>query len=529
MKKFHSFSLAVLWFLTVTFAWAALPERLNDLDAQVARVLKEFDVPGLAIAIVKDGEVVFERGYGVRRLGEPAVVDAHTRFAIASNTKAFTATALAILMDEGKVHWTDRVIDLLPWFQLSDPYVTREMTVRDLLVHRSGLSLGAGDLLFWPTTTYTSEEIAQRLRYLPLATSFRANYAYDNVLYGVAGLAIQKVSGKPWADFLRERIFASVGMTETSAMPVEPTADNNGASGHAKFEFKDLRPIASVVAFENNAPAGAIFSNVHDLAKWMLVQLDGGKLPAGPDGRERRLFSAARQKEMWSLVTPIPIGEPSVAALAAVRPNFLGYGHGWNLADFRSRRIVYHTGGWPGMVSRLTLVPDLKLGVVVLTNQEVGAAFQAVTLDVLDAFLNAPMVDWVAAYAEQVKKGAADADAGWAKHVAARQPNPKPALPLARFAGRFHDAWYGDVLIAEEKGRLVMRFEKTALLVGELEHWQQETFIVHWRDRSLNADAWVTFALTPDAEIDQIKMAPVSPLTDFSFDFQDLLLRPAKK
>jgi CubicO group peptidase (beta-lactamase class C family) len=318
-------------------------------------------------------------------------------------------------------------------------------------------------------------------------------------------------------------------MTETSAMPVEPTADNNGASGHAKFDFKDVKPIASVVAFENNAPAGAIFSTVHDLAKWMLVQLDGGKLPAGPNGQERRLFTAARQKEMWSLVTPIPIGEPSVAALAAVRPNFLGYGHGWNLADFRGRRIVYHTGGWPGMVSRLTLVPDLKLGVVVLTNQEVGAAFQAVTLHVLDAFLNAPPVDWVAAYAEQVKKGAADADAGWAKHVAARQPNPKPALPLARFAGRFHDAWYGDVLIGEEQGRLVMRFEKTALLVGELEHWQQETFIVRWRDRSLNADAWVTFALTPDAEIDQIKMSPVSPLTDFSFDFQDLLLKPVKK
>ena len=520
-------SLLVLWVLPLRAA--KLPEAMVDFDAYVGRTLAEFEVPGIAVAIVKDGEIVFERGYGVRRLGDPAPVDAHTRFAIASNTKAFTAAALAILMDEGKLKWTDRVIDHLPWFQLSDPYVTREMTVRDLLVHRSGLSLGAGDLLFWPTTSYTAEEVVQRLRYLPLATSFRANYAYDNVLYGVAGLTIQKVSGQPWDVFVRDRIFAPVGMTETSAMPVEPTADNNGASGHAKFDFKDLKPIASVVAFENNAPAGAIFSSVHDLSKWMLVQLDGGKLPAGPDGKERRLFTAARQKEMWSLVTPIPIGEPSVAALAAVRPNFLGYGHGWNLADFRGRRIVYHTGGWPGMVSRLTLVPDANLGVVVLTNQEVGAAFQAVTMRVLDAFLNMPPVDWVAAYAEQVKKGAADADSGWAKHVAAREPGPKLTLPLARFARRYRDAWYGDVLIAEEGGKLVMRFEKTALLVGDLEHWQQETFIVRWRDRSLNADAWVTFALNPDGEVAQAKMAPISPLTDFSFDFQDLLLKPAGK
>ena len=181
------------------------------------------------------------------------------------------------------------------------------------------------------------------------------------------------------------------------------------------------------------------------------------------------------------------------------------------------------------MVSRLTLVPELRLGIVVLTNQEVGVAFQAVTLHVLDAFLKAAPTDWIAADAEVVKKGESDDGAGWKKHVAAREPNPKPPLPLARFAGKFRDVWYGDVTITEESGKLVMRFGKTAQLVGDLEHWQQETFIVRWRDRSLNADAWVTFALTPDAKIEQVKMSAISPLTDFSFDFHHLVLKPVEK
>jgi len=529
MKNSHWFKVAALWWWTAALLLAALPGRLSDFDAYVERVRKQFDVPGVAVAIVKEGEVVLERGYGVRKLGEPAAIDAHTRFAIASNTKAFTSAALAILIDEGKLKWSDRVIDHLPWFQMSDAYVTREMTVRDLLVHRSGLALGAGDLLYWPATSYTPEEIARRLRFVPLATSFRSGYAYDNILYGLAGLTVQQVSGKNWAVFVRERILQPLGMTETSALPLEPTADNNVATGHAKFDFKDLRPLPSGIAFENNAAAATIHSSVHDLAKWMLVQLDGGKLPSAADGKERRLFSAARQKEMWSVVTPMPIAEPAVPAVAAVRPNFLGYGHGWVLADYRGQPLVYHTGGWPGMVSRLTLVPDQKLGVIVLTNQEVGAAFQAVTLEVLDAFLGAPSADWVAAYAEVVKKGEANADTSWQKHVAAREPEPKLSVPLARFAGKFRDPWYGDVTIVEEGGRLVMRFEKTAQLVGDLEHWQQETFIVRWRDRSLNADAWITFALTPDAKVDQVTMAAISPLTDFSFDFHHLALKPADK
>ncbi len=517
----------VLWSTLLHAAVEGAPW-LGELDGVVERARKEFAVPGIAVAIVQDGRVVAARGYGLRELGKPETVDAHTLFAIASNTKAFTAAALAILVDEKALAWNDRVVERLPWFQMSDAYVTREMTIRDLLVHRSGLGLGAGDLLFWPTTTYSTEAVVRRLRFVPLATSFRANYAYDNILYAAAGLTLEQVSGKPWPAFVRERIFAPVGMTESKTSASDLRPGDNAATGHAKYDFKDLRTVPPT-AWDNNLPAGGIRSSVHDMAKWLLVQLDGGRLPKGADGKEQRLFSEARQREMWSLVTPIGIAPASVPALAPLVPNFRGYGLGWNVNDYRGKKIVSHTGGWPGQVSRVTLVPEAKLGIVVLTNQEEGAAFQTVTYSVLDAALGAPATDWVAAYAEVVKKGQANADESWQKHVAARDAASKPSLPWAKYAGTYRDAWYGDVSLALEGEKLVMTFSKTAQLVGDLDHWQHDTFIVKWRDRSLNADAFVTFALTPDGAVESVKMEAVSPLTDFSFDFHDLKLKPVGK
>lgn len=507
---------------------AELPPGLQDFDAFVARVQKEFDVPGVAVAIVKDGEVVLAKGYGVRELGKSEPVDARTLFAIASNTKAFTAAGLAMLMDEDKVAWDDRVTERLPWFKLSDPYVTHEMTVRDLLTHRSGLALGAGDLLFWPTTDFTTREVVERLRFVPLATSFRANYAYDNILYAAAGLVIEEVSGKKWGDFMRERIFVPVGMTDTLANCQDLPSGANAATGHAKYDFRDLKPVPPL-AWDNASAAGGIYSSAQDMAKWVRVQLAGGKLPAGPDGRAGVLFKEARQKEMWSLVTPMMIGEPKVEALKVTRPNFRGYGLGWDLSDYRGRKVVSHTGGWPGQVSKVALVPALGLGVVVLTNAESGAAFQAVSWRVLDAYLSAPVTDWVAAYAEFVRSAATGADESWAKHVAARAAASKPSLPLAKYAGTYRDVWRGDVLLTERAGRLAMSFSRTEKLGGDLEHWQHDTFIVRWHDRSHNADAFVTFALTPDGAIEQVKMEAISPLTDFSFDFHDLVLKPAGK
>lgn len=495
------------------------PPPLQALDAEVERVRQTFDVPGIAIAIVRDGQVVLERGYGVRETGKLDPVTATTPFAIASNTKAFTAAALSILADQGKLAMDDRVIDHLPWFRMSDPYVTGEMRIRDLLAHRSGLSLGAGDLLFWPPSDYSVDEVVRRLAQVPLKNGFRDRYAYDNILYAVAQKVIEQVSGQPYTDFLRQHILDPVGMHGVRFND-RVTAADRPAVGHAKADFTRLVPVARM-SWSNNRAAGDLYASVHDLAKWMNVQLAGGKLPDG-----RVLFSQKRQREMWSVITPIPIAAPAVPELAPAVPHFAGYGEGWNLSDYRGHKLVWHTGGWPGMVSRLTLVPERQLGVVVLTNQEVGAAFNAITYTVLDALLDAPKTDWVAAYAKAVAKSRAGADESWRKHQAARDANAKPSLPLAGYAATYRDRWYGDVAITLEGGRLRMRFSHTPLLVGTLEPWQHDTFIVRWDERSLNADAFASFALTPDGTVRELRMQPVSPLTDFSFDFQDLQLHP---
>lgn len=501
-------------------ASAAVPPELRQLDATVERVRSTFDVPGIAVAVVKDGQIVLERGYGVRELGKPGAVQADTLFAIASNTKAFTATSLNLLAEQGKLKMDDRVIDHLPGFRMSDPYVTGEMRIRDLLSHRSGLSLGAGDLLFWPTTSYSNQEVVQRLAKVPLKAGFRDRYAYDNILYAVAQQVIEQVSGQTYAEFLQQHIFTPVGMRGTRYNADHLQPGDTAAVGHAKYDFSQLRTVAPLT-WSNNAGAGGIYSSVHDMARWMNVQLANGALENGTP-----LFSAKSQQAMWQMITPQVVPEPSVPELAAARPNFAGYGEGWSLSDYRGQKLVWHTGGWPGMVSRVTLVPGQNLGIVVLTNQEVGAAFNALTMAVLDAYLKAPETDWVAAYAAAVATAQEKADEGWARHQAARDPGSRPSLPLARYAGGYRDAWYGDVFVEQQGRTLRLRFGRTAQLVGTLEHWQHDTFLVRWDDRSLNADAFVTFSLDPDGKVREVRMQAVSSLTDFSFDFQDLLLLP---
>jgi len=503
-----------------TVVEAAAPPPLQQLDATVEQVRERFDVPGIAVAVVKDGKVVLERGWGVREQGRPEPVESDTLFAIASNTKAFTATALNLLAEEGKLKMDDKVIDHLPGFRMSDPYVTAQMTVRDLLAHRSGLSLGAGDLLFWPTTRYSNAEVVQRLAQVPLKGSFRERYAYDNILYAVAQQVIEEVSGMSFQQFLQQRIFDKVGMSGTRYNADHLQPGDKPAVGHAKFDFTDLRTVAPLT-WSNNAGAGGIYSSVHDMARWMQVQLAHGALADGTP-----LFTAKSQQQMWQMLIPQVVPEPSVPELAAARPNFAGYGEGWSLSDFRGHKLVWHTGGWPGMVSRLTLVPEENLGVVVLTNQEVGAAFNAITLSVLDAYLGGDGRDWVDAYAKAVAKGQDKADAAWARHQAERSGGTRPSLPLAGYAGQYRDRWYGDMQISVEGKALRLRFASTEQLTGRLEHWQHDTFIVRWDDRSLNADAFVNFSLDPDGKVRDVRMQAISDLTDFSFDFQDLLFTP---
>ncbi len=480
----------------------------EDLDSWVQRAMTAFEVPGLSLAVVKDGRAVVARGYGVRTLGAPEAVDARTLFGIASNTKVFTATALGILVDEGKIRWDAPVIDYLPWFQMSDPYVTREMTVRDLLVHRSGLGLGAGDLLWWPASTYNRKEIAQRLRYLPLATSFRSAYAYDNVLYLVAGEVIEAVSGRSWEDFVQSRILAKVGMTSSNVRHSDATKGGNVATPHAPVDGK-VRAIAPFDS-DNTNPAGGINSNAEDMAKWLLVQLAEGQLADGS-----ALIQPATARQLSTLVTPIPIG-PGQPELRELRPSFNGYGLGLALRDYRGHKLATHTGGLPGYVSKVAMILDARLGIAILTNQESTAAFEAIADHIMDAYLGAPASDWIAAYQAIEKRGSAAASSP------TRPADAKPSLPLERYAGKYRDAWYGGMTIAATGGGLAIKFDRTPVLSGRLEHWQHDTFVARWKDRELRADAFVTFALTPGGTIDTVRMQAVSPDTDFSFDFQDL-------
>ena len=495
---------------------------LQGFDAYVENVRATFDVPGIAVAIIKDGKVVLERGYGLRELESKAPVDARTLFSIASNTKAFTAASLEMLAEDGKLEMTDRVIDHLPWFRMSDPYVTHEMRIRDLLAHRSGLSLGAGDLLYWPTTSYSNREVAERLKDVPITGGFREQYAYDNILFGVAQLVVEEASGMPYDRFLQTRIFDKLGMDGTRYNSDHLQGLDNVATGYTKADFKDL-VAAPRMTWSNVGGAGGIYSSVHDMAKWVQLQLAGGKMTDG-----EQLFTEKRQRSMWTMLTPIPVGKASVPELEPAQPIFRGYGEGWNLGDYRGRKLVWHTGGWPGMVSRVTMLPDQGIGVIVLTNAESGAAFNAVTLRALDAMLGLPDYDWTDAYAKARAKQEAKADESWQKHQAARDAKSKPSLPLSAYAQTYRDPWYGDVVISQQGGKLRIRFGKTADLLGTLSHWQHDTFLVRWDQRWLNADAFLTFALDPDGKIREARIVPVSELTDFSFDFQDLRLAPVE-
>jgi CubicO group peptidase (beta-lactamase class C family) len=493
----------------------------KNLDAYVESVQKAFYVPGIALSIVKDGKVVVAKGFGIRKMGESPRVDEHTLFGIASNSKAFTATALGILVEEGRLEWDAQVIRYLPWFRLADPYVTRELTVRDLLVHRSGLGLGAGDLLWWPPSTYNRKEIAKRLQYIPLATSFRSTYAYDNVLYLIAGELIETISGLTWEEFIATRILAKVGMADSKPRHSDAMGDGNIAATHARINgtVQPVKPFAS----DNTNPAGGINASATDMAKWLITQLDSGRVADGT-----RLFSRQTSTQLWRVVTPLPIGNPP-PELSPLRANFSGYALGFGVRDYRGYKMVQHTGGLPGYVSKVAMIPELKLGVAVLTNQESSEAFESIVYFVLDHFLVAPKMDWLAAY----KTIHARQDAAIAQMErqtsATRDTASRPPLPLSSYAGTYTDPWYGDVTISIEKGQLAIRLDHTPLLIGDLEHWQYDTFVARWRDRELRADAFVTFSLNPDGTIDQVKMKAVSPATDFSFDFQDLLLKPAKR
>ncbi|MBM3907122.1 MAG: serine hydrolase [Gemmatimonadetes bacterium] len=490
------------------------------IDSIVTHALRTFGNQGVAVAVVKDGQVIVARGYGIKKLGTTDPVGPDTRFGIASNSKAFTATAIGILVEEGKLAWDAPVIRYLPEFAMYDPFVTRELTIRDLLVHRSGLGLGAGDLLWWPASTYDRKEIVRRLRFIKPATSFRSAYAYDNVLYLVAGEVIERVSGRTWEQFVKERILDRVGMTRSTVRHSDAAGPDDVATTHAEIEGS-VRVIAPLTS-DNTNPAGGINAGARDIAKWLLVQLDSGKLADGA-----RLVSARTAREIWTGVTPMA-AFPSAPELAPLTKQFNLYALGFQTNDFRGRKMLWHTGGLPGYLSWLGFIPDARVGVAVLTNTETPM-YAALGWSLLDYALGTkPPWDFVGGYAA-VNKRQRDALARQrTTTAAARDSLSKPSLPLAKYTGTYEDAWYGDVSVSLANGKLRLSLSHTPQLQGDLVHWQHDTFIARWDDREMRADAYVTFQLSPDGSIDQVKLRAFDPDTDFSFDFHDLLLRPRR-
>ena len=486
-----------------------------ELDAYVARAVKTFDVPGIAVAIVKDGRVVMAKGYGVKKLGEPAPITENTLFGIGSNTKAFTAATIATLVDEGKLSWDDNVSQKLPGFAMYDPYASHEMTVRDLLCHRSGLSLGEGDMLLWPRTTYSRAEIVRRIRYMKPAYSFRSKYAYSNLMFIAAGELIAAVNGKSWEDSVRERILAPLGMTTSNFSNSDLKPDMDFAWPHTRVDGK-----MKADEMENKdtiSSAGAINSSVADMAKWMIAQLNHGRI-----SNDKRLFSETQWHEMWSPQTIVP-SENDPGPLAGLNTDFAAYGLGWGLREYHGHKIVGHSGGLMGFLTRVLMVPDENLGVVVLTNFDSSdGPMNAIAYRVVDSYLGLTGNDWIASWRASDEKSQHEADEKMKKAATDRAANSQPSLPLEKYAGTYNDAWYGPATIALKDGRLTFKLDRSEGATGDMLPWQHDTFKVHW---SLE-DAFLTFALRPDGTIDHFTMVPVSPLADFSYDYQDFYFKP---
>jgi CubicO group peptidase (beta-lactamase class C family) len=391
-----------------------------------------------------------------------------------------------------------------------------------LLTHRSGLGLGAGDLL-WLHSDYPRDSIVRRIRYAKSTTSFRSAYAYDNVLYVVAGQLLPPLTGITWDDFIRTRIFAPLGMSETFTSLAKVTIGADMATPHSLDENGKIA-VATPDTVENAAPAGSIVSNVLDMARWVTTLLDSGRIAGG----QNRLVSAQRIKEMWTGQTILPIDELP-AEQRPLQPKFNQYGLGFVLRDYRGHRVVTHTGGLNGMTSRVLMIPDLELGIIVLTNSS-SRMYDAIAYRIVDEALGVPATNWTDILVRAARAKAAKADSTVAAARGTRDASSRPSLALARYAGRYEDVMYGHATITIAKGangkdQLTLRFEHSPLISGPLEHWQYDTFIARFPDRDV-PEAYVTFTLTADGKIREFTMKPVSPLADFSFDYQDLLFKP---
>ncbi|HMT06911.1 MAG TPA: serine hydrolase [Pyrinomonadaceae bacterium] len=439
---------------------------------------------------------------------ESSPVDENTVFAIASNSKAFTTAALGILVDEKKLNWDDKVSKYLPDFQMYDPWVTSELTIRDLVTHRVGLDTFSGDLL-WYETTYSPDEILKRTRFLKPVSSFRTRFGYQNLMFIAAGKVVEKASGKSWCGFVTERILTPLGMSRTTcsvnSLPDNAAWPHNESGGKLRVLHRGN--------VDGSYSAAALNSSAVDLSKWVRTQLNKGKFEGKTIFSEQQSWQMHQQ---WLAQQVGPNNAPGIQPR-----HFSGVGMGWFVYDYYGRKVINHSGGLDGMLSYTVLIPEENAGFVVLTNSE-SPTFAIMMNKIRDVLVGAPFRDYNAEAIKRVADGKQEDDEAKAKVDAARVPNTKPSLKLADYAGKYSDKMYGDVMIAEEKGKLVMRFLPSPNFVADLEHWHYDTFVIKWRPSvAYNFPrGFVTFKLDKNAFADQLIVD--QPNNDFWFYELDL-------
>ncbi|MEO8453644.1 MAG: serine hydrolase [Sphingomicrobium sp.] len=496
-------------------------------EQRVEQLRKQFGVPGVSIAIVEDGKVTLAHGWGVRDIGTNKPVDGDTIFFTGSTGKAFTNAALATLVDAGKIKWDDKVIDHMPDFRMWDPWVTREMTIRDLLVHRSGLGLGEGDLLFLPNSTLSRKETVRRIRYLKPATSFRSGYAYDNILYMAAGQLIEEVSGESWEKYIHDHVFGPLDMNHSTDTDAEFQANPNHARPHSRNNgaihgLGTQAPLdENATIAQNAAPAGGLAISANDMGRWLLTQLGRGKIPGG----EKRLFTEQQSNEMWTGVVPTPIRH-FPAEFAATEPNFNLYALGWDISDYRGAKVIGHDGAVLGSQATIALLPGKNVGIFIAANSEDGEIILGLRDELLDHYLGAPRNQWPERF-HQFKIGRLNTAAEQMKTAAAKPAAIGPSLSLDRYAGDYTDPWYGTIKVRQSGKGLTIDFPHSSGMEGPLTHYQYDTFKTNpqldWVE-----PAYVTFSIGADGKVDRVTMNPVSPTADFSWDYQDLLFTPVE-
>lgn len=491
----------------------------SEIDSLVQKVMTSFRVPGIAVGIVKDGKIIHAKGYGVRSLKTKEATTPNTLFGIASNSKAFTAAALGILVEQGKIKWEDHVRDYIPAFKLYDPYVTEHFTIKDLLTHRSGMGLGAGDLMFFPDSSdFTLTDIIHNLRFLPQESEFRTKFDYDNNLYIIAGEVISRVSGQSWDDFVEKNIFQPLGMKTSAGSYERLTVKEDVIDGHAPVEGQ-VKVIPRNTLRVGHA-AGGVYSNINDLSAWLICLMNKGVSAGG-----RRILSEETVQELWTPQTIIPVYYRGVYNV-----HFSAYGLGFFLSDTKGKLQVTHTGGLEGMVTEITMIPELKLGIIVLTNQQEGAAFMAISNSIKDKFLGPTGIDWPTRLfanrkreIEEAEKITDSVDALIKKAAQSSSQNWKS------FLGTYKDPWMGEVTVQEKDGQPWLQMKRSPKLTGKLFPYKGTTMVVRWNDRSMDADAFVNFGLDEEGRAKSIRMRAISPLTDFSYDFHDLRFERVEK